>query len=80
MKTIQRTTKVVSVSLPGGVTKQLESACKTRGQSRSAFIAMLIQKEAEDERWRGVYAKGLETARTFNITSEEDIDRILHGD
>lgn len=79
MKTIERTTEVVSVSLPYRVAKQLESARKTRGQSRSAFIAALIQREAEEERWRGIYAKGLETARKFKITSEDDIDRILHG-
>lgn len=79
MKTIERTTEVVSVSLPRGVAQLLEIARKTRGQSRSAFIAALIQKEVEEERWRKIYAKGMETARKFKITSEDDIDRILHG-
>ncbi len=79
MKTIERTTEVVSISLPRGIAKQLESTRKTRGQSRSAFIVALIQKEAEEGRWREIYSRGFETARTFKITSEDDIDRILHG-
>ncbi len=79
MKTIERTTEVVSISLPRGIAKQLEKTRNMRGQSRSAFIVALIQKEAEEERWREIYARGFETARTFKITSEDDIDRILHG-
>jgi metal-responsive CopG/Arc/MetJ family transcriptional regulator len=79
MKTIERTTEVVSISLSPAFAQLLERTRKTRGQSRSAFIASLIQREAEKERWRDIYAKGLETARKFKITSEDDIDRILHG-
>jgi hypothetical protein len=47
--------------------------------SRSAFIASLIDKEAENARWEKIYKKGEETAKKFKITSEEDIDRILHA-
>lgn len=51
---------------------------KERGQSKSAAIRSIIDKAAEEERWQRLYRKGEETARTFKITSEDDIDRILH--
>lgn len=77
--TILRNTQVVSVSLPKRVARKLERARKASGQSRSAFIASLIDKEAEEIRWQKIYKRGRETARKFKITSEEDIDRILHA-
>lgn len=79
MKTIQRTTEVISISLPRVIALRLEEARKRRGQSRSAFIASLINRINEDERWERIYKKGAQTARKFKITSEEDIDRILHA-
>lgn len=56
----------------------MEKTRISRGQSRSAFIAALIDEGAEEARWHKIYKKGAETASKFKITSEEDIDRILH--
>jgi metal-responsive CopG/Arc/MetJ family transcriptional regulator len=77
--TVLRKTQVVSISLPKQTVSKLERARKTRSQSRSAFIASLIEKEVEEERWVRIYKKGQEIAKKFKITSEEDIDRILHA-
>lgn len=79
MTIILRNTEVVSISLPKRIVKDLRMVSKSRGQSRSAFIASLIEKEAENARWEKIYKKGEETAKKFKITSEEDIDRILHA-
>ncbi len=78
MKSIQRTTEVISVSLPKNVVSKLEQLRAVRGQSRSALVTSLINQFSDEEKWREIYAKGAKTAREFNITSEEDIDRILH--
>lgn len=32
----------------------------------------------EEDRWRVIYEKGLETARVLKITSEDDIEHIVH--
>ena len=78
MKVIQRTTEVVSVSLPKNVVEKMDWTRRIRGQNRSSFISSLIQQIAEEERWQRIYKKGEKTARRFKITSAEDIDRILH--
>ncbi len=78
MKNIVRNTEVISVSLPKNVAQKLERSRKLTGQSRSAYLTSLIENIVEDQRWQRIYRKGEETARTFKITSEEDIDRILH--
>lgn len=79
MKSIQRTTQVVSVSLPPDTARKLESLRKLRGQSRSSLITSIINKEAEDERWARMFKKGREVGRKLGITSEDDVDRILHA-
>lgn len=79
MTQILRNTEVISISLSKKVATKLEKARKARGQSRSAFLASLIEKEAEEARWQKIYIKGQDTAKKFKITSEEDIDRILHA-
>lgn len=78
MKTITRNTEVISISLPKNVAQKLEMARQVRGQSRSAFIASLVSQLAEEERWQRIYKRGEKTARDLKITSEDDIDRILH--
>lgn len=75
---IQRTTHVISVSLPRKVALKLEQEREKSGQTRSAYISSLIDQATEEKRWQGIYKLGEKTARRFKITSEEDIDRILH--
>lgn len=78
MKSIQRNTEVISVSLPKDLVNKLDKTRKMRGQSRSAIIASLVNQIAEEERWNKIYKRGEKTSRQFKITSEDDIDRILH--
>lgn len=75
---IQRTTHVISISLPTKVAFKLEEGRKKNGQSRSAYISSLIDQATEEKRWQEIYKLGEKTARKFKITSEEDINRILH--
>lgn len=76
---IVRNTEVVSVSLPQTTARMLELARKREGRTRSSFIKALVDRYLEDARWQRIYRRGQETARKFNINSEDDIDRILHG-
>ena len=78
MKSIQRNTQVISISLPQNIAGKLERVRSLRGQSRSAFIASLITQQTEEDRWQRLYTIGQKTAKKFKITSEEDIDKILH--
>lgn len=75
---IQRTTHVISISLPQRVALKLERSRSKSGQSRSAFISSLINSVSEQERWQRIYQRGAKTAKDFKITSEDDIDHILH--
>lgn len=79
MTVIQRNTQVVSISLSKNTAEKLDSIRRRNGQTRSALISSLIEKEMEDERWDKIFKKGQQSAKKFKITSEEDIDGILHA-
>lgn len=76
---IVRNTEVISVSLPPRLSQRLDKARQREGRTRSNFIRNMLEQYLEDARWERIYRRGAETARKFNITSEDDIDRILHG-
>ena len=75
---IKRTTHVISVSLSKKTVNNMEQTRKFSAQSRSSFVASLIDKATEESRWDRIYKNGAKTARDFKVTSEEDIDKILH--
>lgn len=64
--------------MPKKVVEKLEKSRSESGQSRSAFITSLIDRASEDQKWQRIFQKGAQTARDFKITSEDDIDSILH--
>lgn len=78
MTKIIRKTEVVSISLPKQTVKILEEERTKSKQSRSSYIASLIEKERNDREWEQILKWGKETAKKFRVTSEDDIDRILH--
>lgn len=79
-QTQTRNTAVISISLPKRTARILEETRKKNGQSKSAFIQALINKEAEKQDWEEIYEIGRRVAKRMNITSEDDVDRILHED
>jgi hypothetical protein len=55
----------------------LDKLRKSAGQTRSAFFSSLIEKYAWDEEWAYLRRVGEKTAKKLNITSEEDVYRIM---
>lgn len=78
LKTASRQTEVVSVSLEPEVYRTLEQMRRRTGQNRSRLVAQLVRQQSEEERWQKLYRRGQETARRFQITSEEDVEKILN--
>ncbi|MBI4130648.1 ribbon-helix-helix protein, CopG family [Candidatus Roizmanbacteria bacterium] len=73
-----RQTKVVSISLPENIYIKLEKIRKKEDKSRSELIKQLIQNYEKEELWQQVYRRGAQTKKQFNITSEDDILKIIN--
>ena len=78
MKAIERTSRVVSISLPAKTAERHERERQRAGKTRSAYISTIIDNAASEARWERVYGQGRQTARRFGITSEDEINQIVH--
>jgi len=74
-----RTTKIVNLSLPPQIYKQVEALAKQRETSRSEILReALKQYVASERRWQQIRKWGEEIAKKLGIKDEEDVDRLIH--
>lgn len=80
MKNARDTTNTtISISLPMRLVQSLDRVREREGTTRSGYITEILRRTLGDKRWERIYRKGEQTRRHFDITSEEDIDRILRS-
>lgn len=77
MPQLTRNTSVVSISLDPKTIKDLDTFCQISNRSRSAAISEMIRKYLWRQKWEQMREWGRQTAKKLNITSEEDVYKLL---
>lgn len=75
-----RKSKVLSLSVPPKLAKELDNMARTEEKSRSEIFKDMfkIYKESVAEReWRELFDFGKETAKKFKIKDEKELFKIL---
>jgi CopG family transcriptional regulator / antitoxin EndoAI len=75
-----RKSKVLSLSVPPEIARDLDNMAKTEDKSRSEIFKDMFKtyKESIAEReWRELFSFGKETAKRFKIKDEKELFRIL---
>jgi CopG family transcriptional regulator/antitoxin EndoAI len=78
---MSRVTKTLTVSLPPQIYQEVERLAKEERKTKSELFRDMIriyEDYLDEKRWRRLRRLGRETAKRFNITSEEDIERLVH--
>lgn len=78
---MSRVTKTLTVSLPPQVFEEVEKLAKEERKTKSELFRDMIriyEDYLDERRWRRLRRLGRETAKKLNITSEEDIERLVH--
>lgn len=76
-----RTTKTLTVSLPPQLFEEIEKLANEEQKTKSELFREMVriyEDYLNEKRWRRLRQYGKETAKRLNITSEEDIERIVH--
>lgn len=76
-----RTTKVLSFSLPPQLAKEMESLAKRQRMTKSQLLSEMIkvyESYMEERHFEELQRYGKRKAREIGVTSEEDIERIIH--
>lgn len=76
-----RVSKTITVSLPPQVFNEVEKLAKQERKTKSELFRDMVgvyEDYLDEKRWRRLRRLSRETAKRFNITSEEDIERLVH--
>lgn len=76
-----RATKTITVSLPPQMAKEVDRLAKAEKKTKSQLFRDMLavyQETRMEKDWERLRRLGKETAEKAGITSEEDLDRIIH--
>lgn len=76
-----RTTKTMSVSLPPEIMKEVERRARIERKSKSQLFRDMFEVYEEmqrERRWQNARRAGKRAFKRLNITTEEELDRIIH--
>jgi len=75
-----RTTKTITISLPPKVAKEVQRLAKIEKKTKSQLFRDMIAVYEEyiaEKEWQELRRYGNKTAKRLDITSEEDVYRII---
>ncbi|MBU4174522.1 MAG: ribbon-helix-helix protein, CopG family [Actinobacteria bacterium] len=78
---MSRTTKTMTVSLPPQVYEEVEKLAREENKTKSELFREMVrvyEEYLDERRWRRLKRAGDDTATRLQITSEADIERIVH--
>lgn len=76
-----RTTDILSFSLPLKIAKELKFLAKRQRMTKSQLLRemfLVYQSQLEERKFEELQRYGKKKAREAGITTEEDIERIIH--
>lgn len=73
-----RTTKVMTLSLPPDMVKEVENLVKEENRTKSELFREALRKYINDKRWLQIRQWGLKTAQELGLSDEEEVDRLIH--
>ena len=73
-----RTTKIMTLSLPPEMVKEVENISKEENRTKSELFREALRKYINDKRWLQIRQWGLKTTRELGISGEEDVDMLIH--
>jgi CopG family transcriptional regulator/antitoxin EndoAI len=74
-----RTTEIMTLSLPPNMAKEsVEDIIRDENRTRSELFREALRKYINDRRWLRIRQWGLRASREFGISTEEDVNRLIH--
>jgi metal-responsive CopG/Arc/MetJ family transcriptional regulator len=78
---MSRTTKTLTVSLPPQIYEEIDKLAKIERKTKSELFRKMVgvyEDHLDEERWRRLKRLGKATAGKYRLTSEEDIEKLVH--
>lgn len=72
-----RTTKPITVSLPGDLLRETQRVAQEESRTRSELIRDALRQYLASRRWQRLRQWGAETAERLGLKTEADLQRLL---
>lgn len=73
-----RTTKIMSLSLPPEMVREVERIVKKENRTKSELFREALRKYIDDKRWLEIRQWGLKISQELGVSTEEDVDKLIH--
>lgn len=76
-----RTTKTLTVSLPPQIYEEIERLARLERKTKSELFRDMVkvyEDHLDEERWQKLRRLGRATARRYDLSSEQDIEKLIH--
>lgn len=73
-----RTTKIMTLSLPPEMVKEVERITKEEHRTKSELFREALRKYINDKRWLQIRQWGLKASQKLGVSTEEDVDKFIH--
>ncbi|MBI5195463.1 MAG: ribbon-helix-helix protein, CopG family [Nitrospirae bacterium] len=74
-----RTTKVMTLSIPPEMLKEVDKLTKEEKRTKSELFREALRKYINDKRWQQIRQWGMKTAQGSGLSTEEDVDKLIHA-
>ena len=76
-----RTTKTLTVSLPPQIYEEIERLARLERKTKSELFRDMVkvyEEHLDEERWKKLRRLGRATAGKYRLSSERDIEKLVH--
>jgi len=72
-----RTTKILTVSVPPKMVKEVETFAQTEGMTKSEFLRDAVRQYIRRKRWEKIRLYGAKKAIELGVKNDDDIERLV---
>jgi len=73
-----RTTKVMTLSLPPEMVKEVDKLTREEKRTKSELFREALRKYINDKRWQQIRRWGMKTVQDPGISTEEEVDELIY--
>jgi len=73
-----KTMEPLSFTFPKEMVEEIQSLAREERKTKSQLVRDAVTRYVQEKKWRGLQMKAALKARALGISSEQDIDRLIH--
>ena len=73
-----KTMEPLSFTFPKEMVEEIRNIAKEERKTKSQLVRDAVNRYIQEKKWRGLQMKAALIARALGVSSEQDVDRLVH--